>query len=177
MTDRVSVASFTYAHEAALAVTTLRGMGLDAQLLDQHTVGTDPLLSNVVGGVKVQVPPEEVEQARELLTRRDETSVVFRERIRGGIGRSLVGGFIAFAVGISLTRYLPGPVVGALVIAAVLLLVISAPSETRCSLPSCHARLDDEERCPRCQGRVAGDLRPGENHLAAQERLAPPDSG
>jgi hypothetical protein len=42
-----------------------------------------------------------------------------------------------------------------------------------CSDPDCGARLTNKlETCPRCGGRIAGTLLPGENRLEAEERLA-----
>lgn len=42
-----------------------------------------------------------------------------------------------------------------------------------CSDPDCGMRLDAKlETCPRCGGRIAGTMLPGENRLEAEERLA-----
>lgn len=63
----VTVATFTYAIEAHLLRTRLETEGLHPQLKDEHTVTQDPLLSHALGGIKVQVPEQEVALARQVI--------------------------------------------------------------------------------------------------------------
>ena len=69
----IVVRAFSHPHEAQLACSALRASGIDAIIADAHIVAANWLYSNLVGGVKVLVPPEDADAAREIL---DSTAVV-----------------------------------------------------------------------------------------------------
>ena len=96
--------------------------------------------------------------------------IVFREQIKNRIPRFLIGAAIAVVIHLIFGTYLPRAVRGLILVGLPMLLYATAKISTRCSGPSCHAKLEDEERCPACDGVVVGYLKVGENHLAAEER-------
>ena len=53
--------------DAHIAMGRLAAEGIDAWLADEHLVQTDWLYSVAVGGIKLQVRPEDAEQARTIL--------------------------------------------------------------------------------------------------------------
>ena len=61
------VASFGTLIEAELARGRLNAEGIAARLLDEFTIGVAAHLSPVLGGVKLVVPTDDVDQAREVL--------------------------------------------------------------------------------------------------------------
>ncbi|SMN11222.1 hypothetical protein SPBRAN_1462 [uncultured Candidatus Thioglobus sp.] len=67
----VTIASFSFAHEAHIARAKLESEGIPAVLADEFTINMQWLYSNALGGVKVQVPPSCVERAIEILSRDD----------------------------------------------------------------------------------------------------------
>jgi hypothetical protein len=62
------VASFTYVHEAELAASHLEAAGIHARIADRNTLGMHALLSVAMGGVRVFVPAEDLEAARDVLS-------------------------------------------------------------------------------------------------------------
>jgi uncharacterized protein (DUF1810 family) len=65
--DWAVAAAFTNVHQAHLAQSVLEGAGIEAQLADEHTVSMDWMLSNAIGGVKVMVREDRVDEAKALL--------------------------------------------------------------------------------------------------------------
>jgi hypothetical protein len=63
----VTVASFALPTEAHMARLRLESEGVDCLLIDEHTVSVYWFLSPALGGIKLQVPVDQVEQAREVL--------------------------------------------------------------------------------------------------------------
>jgi len=61
------VATFALPTEAEMARGLLESNGIQARLRDDGLVGVHPWLSNAVGGVKVVVPAQDAERAREIL--------------------------------------------------------------------------------------------------------------
>ena len=61
------IETFTNPWEAELARARLEGEGIVAVVADLHVIGSDWMLSSAIGGVKLKVPVEEVERAKELL--------------------------------------------------------------------------------------------------------------
>ncbi len=61
------IETFTTPWEAELARARLEGEGIAAVIADLHLIGMDWLLSSAIGGVKLKVPVEDVERAKELL--------------------------------------------------------------------------------------------------------------
>jgi hypothetical protein len=71
MSDRlVAVAAFGTPVEANLAKNRLEAGGVQGFLSDEETVGTAWHLTNAVGGIKLQVRQQDVEQARAVLAQR-----------------------------------------------------------------------------------------------------------
>ena len=68
MTEKlVTVAVFVSPHEAGMAKGELEAYGIPAYVADEFAIGANPLLSNALGGIKVQVPAPFVEEARKVL--------------------------------------------------------------------------------------------------------------
>lgn len=63
----VTVGSYSFPYEAHLARAKLESEGIPAFVADEHTINMQWLYSQALGGVKVQVPEDFAEQARELL--------------------------------------------------------------------------------------------------------------
>lgn len=63
----VTVRAFTSVTEAQFAGSALEAAGLDVRLGDQHLIAMQWMYSNAVGGVKVQVPADQVDEARQIL--------------------------------------------------------------------------------------------------------------
>ena len=62
-----TVASFSFPHEAHLAQSRLEAEGIPVFIADEHTINMQWLYSNALGGVKVQVPAQFHDQAKEIL--------------------------------------------------------------------------------------------------------------
>lgn len=67
MNQLVTIRTFSYAHEAAIVKARLEHYGILCFLKDEHTIQINPLYSNALGGVKLQVVEDDVAEARELL--------------------------------------------------------------------------------------------------------------
>jgi ribosomal protein L37AE/L43A len=61
------IETFANPWEAELARARLEGEGIAAVVADLHLIGMDWMLSSAIGGVKLKVPIEDVERAKELL--------------------------------------------------------------------------------------------------------------
>lgn len=69
------VRTYSHAMEAQMACGALRAEGIEAQIADEHLVTQDWLLSNAVGGVRVQVPTAQLEEARAVIGKIDAEAV------------------------------------------------------------------------------------------------------
>lgn len=67
MENWIEIISFTYPHEAHQAKTVLEASEIEAIIKDEFTVQVNNLLSNAVGGVKILVQKENVEEAISIL--------------------------------------------------------------------------------------------------------------
>lgn len=63
----VTVATFDFMPDAHIAMGRLRAEGIDCHLADENLVQTDLLYSIAVGGIKLQVGPEDESEARRIL--------------------------------------------------------------------------------------------------------------
>lgn len=63
----VTIATFSFPHEAHLAKATLDAAGIPSFIADEHTINMQWLYSNAMGGVRLQVPAEFAAQAHEVL--------------------------------------------------------------------------------------------------------------
>ncbi|MFO1518965.1 MAG: DUF2007 domain-containing protein [bacterium] len=66
----VTIATFSRPFEAYLAKGKLESEGIEVFIADENIVGINWLLSNLVGGVKIQVREEEREKAVEILNQK-----------------------------------------------------------------------------------------------------------
>ena len=66
--ELVTVARYRDMPEAVVARTVLEEAGIECLLRDENTVRTDWLLSNAIGGMRLQVAAKDEAKARELLT-------------------------------------------------------------------------------------------------------------
>lgn len=71
----ITVATFDTSPEAHIAMGRLRAEGIDCHLADEHLVQTDWLYSIAVGGIKLQVTPDQVARAQRILARDDSDTV------------------------------------------------------------------------------------------------------
>ncbi|WP_029033976.1 DUF2007 domain-containing protein [Salinimicrobium terrae] len=62
-----TVAVFQYSAEAQIIKGRLQAEGIETFLADNHTIDTDPLVSNAIGGVKLKVHKRNQEQALQVL--------------------------------------------------------------------------------------------------------------
>ncbi len=65
--DLVTVATFSDVAQAELARERLQLEGVQAFVLDDATGGVMPFMTNALGGIRVQVKPEDADKAREIL--------------------------------------------------------------------------------------------------------------
>jgi hypothetical protein len=63
----VTVATFSFPHEAHLAKTLLDAMGIPSFVADAHTINTLWLYSNALGGVRLQTPAAFAAEAQAIL--------------------------------------------------------------------------------------------------------------
>jgi Putative prokaryotic signal transducing protein len=62
------VAAYSTPTEAHLLVSRLASAGIEAQVRDEYTITFNWLISNAIGGAKVEVPDDDFESAREIVT-------------------------------------------------------------------------------------------------------------
>lgn len=70
-----TVATFTYSSEAKIIRGLLESEGIRTYLSDEHTIDTDPLVSNAIGGVKLKVAKKDKNNARHILNSISDYSV------------------------------------------------------------------------------------------------------
>lgn len=63
----VVVARFSFPHEAHIAKTSLEAAGIESNIADEHTVNTQWLYSNAIGGVRLMVHENDAQIAAEIL--------------------------------------------------------------------------------------------------------------
>ncbi len=63
----IVVARFSFPHEAHIAKANLESAGIKSFIGDEHTVNTQWLYSNAIGGVRLMVSEEDLEQSVRLL--------------------------------------------------------------------------------------------------------------
>jgi len=71
-----TVAVFQYSAEAQIIKGRLEAENINVFLADEYTVDTDPLVSNAIGGVKLQVYTEQVESAKNIIRTIDTSLLV-----------------------------------------------------------------------------------------------------
>lgn len=76
----VTVTVFQYSSEALIIKGKLESENIRVFLADEYTVDTDPLVSNAIGGVKLQVDFEHVERAKSIIKMIDAS--LLKEEIR-----------------------------------------------------------------------------------------------
>ena len=63
----VTIKTFFYDHQTIIYEPKFQSEGIEYFLKDQKTVAIDPLVSNAIGGIKLQVREEDEERARALV--------------------------------------------------------------------------------------------------------------
>ena len=63
----VVVARFSFPHEAHIAKASLDSAGIDSYIADEHTVNTQWLYSDAMGGVRLMVAEEDLDAATQIL--------------------------------------------------------------------------------------------------------------
>jgi DNA-directed RNA polymerase subunit RPC12/RpoP len=64
----IKVATFQYSSEALIIKGRLESEGIEVFMTDNFTIDTDPLVSNAIGGVKLFVKKEQLEDAQMILS-------------------------------------------------------------------------------------------------------------
>lgn len=64
----VTIAVFGVPYEAEMAKGDLEACGIPAFVMDQFTIGANPLYSNALGGIKLQVPASYAGEAHKIIT-------------------------------------------------------------------------------------------------------------
>ncbi|EGV42155.2 DUF2007 domain-containing protein [Bizionia argentinensis JUB59] len=62
-----TIAVFQYTSEAEIIKGRLEAEGISVFLLDNHTINTNPIVSNAIGGVKLKVLSGQEKEAKEIL--------------------------------------------------------------------------------------------------------------
>jgi Putative prokaryotic signal transducing protein len=57
---------------ANITLTKLQNSGIECYLFDEHTVAMNPIFGNVIGGIKLMVKEEDIEETTQLLQQFDE---------------------------------------------------------------------------------------------------------
>ena len=81
MHSLVTVKTFTYVHEAAVAKSLLTSEGIFCFLKDELTIQAQPFYSNALGGVKLQVGEADAAAAIELLNQQGVADSAARQTI------------------------------------------------------------------------------------------------
>jgi Putative prokaryotic signal transducing protein len=68
MDEYITVAVFVYPHEVAVSRARLEHEGIPCTTKDENIVSAHPFYSGAVGGVKLQVPREHMEEAQRILS-------------------------------------------------------------------------------------------------------------
>lgn len=63
----IVVARFSFPHEAHIARASLDSVGIESYIADEHTVNTQWLYSNAIGGVRLMVAESDAEDAKKYL--------------------------------------------------------------------------------------------------------------
>ncbi|MCB9252326.1 MAG: DUF2007 domain-containing protein [Flavobacteriales bacterium] len=63
----VTIYTFTYPHELMVVKGKLISENIECFVMDELTAQVNPIYSNAIGGIKLQVMPEDVEKAMEIL--------------------------------------------------------------------------------------------------------------
>ena len=71
-----TVAVFQYSAEAQIIKGRLEAENINVFLADEYTVDTDPLVSNAIGGVKLQVYTEQIVAAKDIIRTIDASLLV-----------------------------------------------------------------------------------------------------
>jgi hypothetical protein len=79
LSQRVTVQTFSSPWEAQLARACLEAEGIDAVIADEHFFRLYGALSNALGGVRLQVRPDQADRAAELLRNRRPVFYVVKE--------------------------------------------------------------------------------------------------
>lgn len=65
--ELITIATYSFAHEAHIAKANLDAAGIPAFIFDEHTINMQWFYSNALGGVRLKVPAQYVETAQAIL--------------------------------------------------------------------------------------------------------------
>lgn len=71
MTEFVTVATFSFAHEIIILKTVLENEGIPYLFQNENLVSVDPLATIAYGGILLKVHPNDVAQVKEILDQLD----------------------------------------------------------------------------------------------------------
>ncbi|CAM3694002.1 DUF2007 domain-containing protein [Vibrio aquimaris] len=75
----IIVARFSFPHEAHIAKASLEAAGIESCIADEYTINTQWLYSNAIGGVRLMVAEQDLEQAENILSA-DFSDVLYAEK-------------------------------------------------------------------------------------------------
>ena len=79
----ITVARFSFPHEAYIAKASLEAAGIDSFIADEHTINMQWLYSNAMGGVRLLVQEVDLDNALSLLNTDFSESVIYQEQKLG----------------------------------------------------------------------------------------------
>ena len=68
MSPPLSQTTFSFPHEAHITRASLDSVGIESYIADEHTVNTQWLYSNAIGGVRLMVAESDAEDAKQILS-------------------------------------------------------------------------------------------------------------
>lgn len=75
----IVVARFSFPHEAHIARASLDSVGIESYIADEHTVNTQWLYSNAIGGVRLMVAESDAEDAKQIQKMRNKYLVAISQ--------------------------------------------------------------------------------------------------
>ena len=75
----VTIKTYNFAHEAVIDQHILKDAGIETHLMDELSIQANPIYSNALGGVKLQVWANAVEEAEEVLSKQYVAESISRE--------------------------------------------------------------------------------------------------
>lgn len=173
-----TVARFTNVIEAEMAKTRLESEGIFALAADGATASVAPHLSIAIGGVRLQVREDDLEEAKAILDEerhlRPAGAITFRVESDGSVIGALSGVALGAVAITTLGSVASMPVLfGAAVVATALGWAVGAGRKHAwCTASGCAHELSEEDAiCPGCGAEVVETIARAEDRLEAEERV------
>jgi hypothetical protein len=173
-----TVARFSNVIEAEMAKTRLESEGIFALTADGATASVAPHLSLAIGGVRLQVREDDLEEASAILDEERHQRPAGAITFRVASDASVLGALSGITVGGMALAALSGvvPVGGLIGATAVLTMLGYAVGSGRkrgwCTTVGCaHPLEPDDEVCPGCGAEVVETIARAEDRLEAEERV------